>query len=547
MKDIFRVLLGKKLQLFFLFYLVLLLPVLVFCMAQNVDLADSLKLLAVNGVLYMCLAVLFTFISPKAEKIIYFVLFLVSLIPGMVYTGYLLFAKVLLQHNSIISIFETNPEESREFVAHYFSKWLVLGQSVYILLCVLIVWKMRPYKRIKIWKHMAWFGLSVLFAVLLFSIPAFSRQIYFYNFYKIFVDYKSNLRYEKQAIEERQGLAYVVDNLQSDTLARTIVVVIGESLTRNHMSLYGYARQTTPRLDSLASGGSLVVYTDAVSPQVHTIPVLRAISSLREKDHPEYITQKPSMFELFNRAGYDTYFITNQPFGDNVTTSYDELFKLSKHQYNVAIQKQPDEVVFPPLVDILNTDDGKNKFIVIHLIGNHMAYEFRYTPHFSVFNHESDGLVADNGFRNKEAKLMIDRYDNSVLYNDYVVSEIISMLSKEENRDVGLIYFSDHGEEIYDSRNFAGHAYEKVSNYMCEIPFVVWMSDGYRRKRSDLVFDGSRAFSTAHFLQSLSDFSGLRYADFNDSLSLFSSNYVSPQRYVGDLTYDEVRALKESE
>lgn len=542
MKDIFRVLLHKKLQLSFLFYLVLVLPILIFFMAQNVNSYDSWYLLVVNVILFLTLATLFSFINPRAEKIIYFILFFVALVPGLVYTGYLLFAKVLLQHNSIISIFETNPEESREFVAHYFSKWLVLGQSIYILLCILIIWKMKPYKCLRIKQHKSLFASSLLITIILFSVPAFSRQIYFYNFYKIFVDYKTNLSYEKETIEQRQTMPYLVENLFLDSVPRTIVVVIGESLTRNHMSLYGYPRKTTPALDSLTAK-SLIAYKDVISPQVHTIPVLRAISTLAEIDHPEYITQKPTLFELFNRAGYETYFITNQPFGGNVVTSYDELFKLSKHQYNVTIQKQPDEVVFPPLQEILNTKDNTNKLIVIHLIGNHMAYEFRYTPHFSVFDNEKDNLVANNAYRNKEAKLMIDRYDNSVLYNDYIISQIIALLDKQNNRDVGMIYFSDHGEEIYDTRNFAGHAYEKVSTYMCEIPFIVWMSDKYRKKRSDLVFEENRPFSTANFLQSLSDFSGIKYTDYNDSLSLFSPNYKPSERYVGSLTYDEIKTM----
>ena len=60
---------------------------------------------------------------------------------------------------------------------------------------------------------------------------------------------------------------------------------------------------------------SLLVYQDVISPQVHTIPVLRSILTLADRDNLDYITEKPSMFELFNRAGYETHFISNQPFG----------------------------------------------------------------------------------------------------------------------------------------------------------------------------------------------------------------------------------------
>ena len=537
----FKVLLNKKLQLFFLFYLILLLPILVFFIAENISVQQSVYALCINSILFLSLTILFSFFNYKVEKIVYFVLFFVTLGPSLIYMGYLLFAKVLLQHSSIISLFETNPEESREFIAHYFSKWLVLGQSLYILLCILIIWKMKPFDRLKVKNNKILFTSSLVLLLILLSVPSFSKQIYYYNFYKIFIDYKSNRSFEREAIAQRQTLDYHVTSLQPDTVNRTIVVVIGESLTRNHMSIYGYNRATTPDLSSL--NDSLIVYTDVVSPQVHTIPVLRRVATLANIEHPEYITEKPSLFELFNRADYETYFITNQAFGGNVETSYDIFFKLADHIYDVSTQKQPDEVIFPPLQEILNDKKAKNRLVVIHLIGNHMAYEFRYTPSFSVFDNTQDKLVLDKPFRNKEAKAVIDRYDNSVLYNDYVVYKLITMLKAQPDVDTGLIYFSDHGEEVYDTRNFTGHAYEKVSTYMCEIPFVVWMSDKYRAKRPDLILDKNRPFSTANFLYSLSDFAGLAYPDYQDSLSLFSNTFKETQRYIGDLTYEEVKTL----
>lgn len=540
----FKILFNKKLQLFFLFYLILLLPILVFFIAENISVEQSIYALCVNAVLFLSLAILFSFCNYKIEKIIYFVLFFITLGPSLIYMGYLLFAKVLLQQNSVISLFETNQEESREFIAHYFSKWLVLGQSFYILLCIFVIWKMKPFCRLKVKNNKILFTSSLLILFLLLSIFSFSKQIYYYNFYKIFLAYKSNRSFEKEAIAERQKSDYPVTNLQTDSVPRTIVVVIGESLTRNHMSIYGYDRATTPNLSSL--NDSLIVYKDVVSPQVHTIPVLRQVTTLSSIDHPEYVTEKPSLFELFNRADYETYFITNQAFGGKIETSYDIFFKLANHIYDVSVQKQPDEVIFPPLDEILNDKKQKNRLIVIHLIGNHMAYEFRYTPSFSVFDNTKDNLVQDKPFRKNEAKTTIDRYDNSVLYNDYVISKLITMLKEQSNLDAGLIYFSDHGEEVYDTRNFAGHAYEKVSTYMCEIPFVVWLSDSYKLRRSDLKFDENRPFSTADFLYSLSDFAGLTYPDYIDSLSLFSGKYKETQRYIGDLTYDEVKSLTTS-
>lgn len=537
MKQIVEILTRKKLQLFFLFYIVLALPVFA-CFAQNLTWGQIALMLSVNILLFGAISIVCTFCSPKLEKFIYLLLFFVALIPGLIYIGYLLFAGVYLQHHSTISLFETNPEESKEFIVHYFNRWLALGQTLYVLLCLCMIWKMKSIKRLLIYKHKTAFWTALTVIILIIAIPYLSRQVYFYNFYKLFVDYKLRLNFEEQAIADRQEFEYEVICNNSDTTKQTLIVVIGESLTRHHMSLYGYPRTTNPELEKL--GDSLHTYKDVISPQVHTIPVIRSVLTLSEQETPDEVVDKPSLFELFNRAGYETYFITNQTFGGNFKTSFDSFLNLAHSVHNVSTQKQPDGVILPVLKDILNQKSDKNRIVLIHLIGNHMAYEFRYTPNFSVFDHTKDALVNDSPFRDREAKSMIDRYDNSVLYNDYIISQIINYLKDQPNSDTGLIYFSDHGEEIYDTRAFAGHAYEKVSTYMCEIPFLVWMSPNFKDKRRDLIFDENRPFSTANFLYSLSDLAGISYKDYKDNKSIFSRDFKKEPRYIGDLTYEEV-------
>ena len=530
---------GKKLQIFFLFYILMFLPLLT-PLAQNLSYKHVSAIIIINTILFISIGVLLLFCKSRTQKLLFSGLFVISYLPNTIYTSYLLFAHVLLQKDSVISLFETNPEESKEFLVHYFNPWIIVGFVIYILLCFLIIWKMRVGQPLKVKHHKFAFFSALLSMVLVVSFPPLSRSVYFVNFYKLFVNYKIRLNKEECAILERQSQPYEVQDAYQDTVPKTIVVVIGESLTRQHMSLYGYARNTTPQLAAL--GDSLLVYRDVVSPQVHTIPVLRSVLTLADKDNPDHITDKPSLFELFNRAGYETYFISNQPFGGNFKTSYDVLLNLSKNLSNLAPEKQADEIVLPAFKKLLIEDKKKNKLILIHLIGNHMAYEFRYTPSFNVFNNEQDHVIEETKFRDKKAIRTIDKYDNSVLYNDFIISQLIHILKEQSDQKSSLVYFSDHGEEVYKTREFAGHAYEKVSASMCEIPFLVWMSPDYRNQREDLVLDTKRSYSTSDFLFSLSDLAGLQYADYDDKRSVFSAKFEPRERYVGQLTYDEVKA-----
>ncbi len=95
---------------------------------------------------------------------------------------------------------------------------------------------------------------------------------------------------------------------------------------------------------------------------------------------------------------------------------------------------------------------------------------------------------------------MIDEYDNSVAYNDFVINSIIDTLAQHQGEKSVMIYFSDHGEELYDKRDFAGHAYEKISPYMCQIPFMIWVSPEYKEHNPDIIFNTELPYTTANFL-----------------------------------------------
>jgi heptose-I-phosphate ethanolaminephosphotransferase len=463
----------------------------------------------------------------------------ISIIPGSIYLAYLLFANVMLEQNSVTSLFETNPEESKEFVTHYLSLWVIAGVLVYAAIPIVMICTMRSFRKLKIKEHKTLFILSIITIVAIVGIGRVSRSVYFVNFYRTFISYKIRTGHEVEDIQARRKSDYVVKNERKDTIPRIMVLVIGESLNKRHMSLYGYARNTNPLLSQY--GDSLVVYRDVVAPHVHTIPVVRSLLSMSEPDHPEYFTEKPSMFELFNRAGYDTYLISNQKFNDEMRASYDILLSLAGTGYNLASYRQHDDIILPVLDKILEKDDRKNKLIVIHLIGNHMAYEFRYPKEYIVFKNKKDGMIPDAPYRDEKAKKTIDRYDNSVLYNDYIINSIIRSLKGLRNQNAAMIYLSDHGEEMYEYRDFAGHAYEKVSPAMSEIPFMVWLSPSYRKFRDDLVLDKVRAYSSADFIYSVSDLAGINYTDYDDSRSIFSTRYIPRERFVGEKRYEEIK------
>lgn len=528
----------RKLQLFFLIYILLLVPSLSL-IAQNIPVKTMfLGITACFGLLII-IFILSSFMSTKTMRLFYSVLLAFTLIPSAVLLGYLLFAEVLLSDTSMTTLFETNPDESKEFMTHYMSPWIIIGIALYILLPVIMIFKMKHISFHRVGDHKRLFFVCISLLFLCLALEPVAQRIYFVDFYRTYADYKIRTKAEEKAIMLRQSEEFEV-KLQEEKAPQTLVVVIGESLSRHHMSLYGYERNTNPLLNTKKS--SLKIYNDITSPQVHTIPALRSILTFADDKHPEYLIQRPSLFELFNRGGYETYHISNQPF-ENTDSSYEPFFKLANHKFDLSKGNQPDGVILNTLEETLK--DKNRKLIVIHLMGNHTVYRLRYPKSFDFFNHQQHPLQTTFEL-NDEARTVIDEYDNSVLYNDYLITTIIEMLEKQ-SESCAMLYFSDHGDEVYDYRDFAGHSYEKTSTYMCEVPFIVWTSKTFNQKRKDLLFRTDRPYSTTDMLYSLSDMAGLKYNGYDDSRSIFSSQFSPRERKIGNLSYEVVVEQTQSE
>lgn len=534
MKTLMQILKKRKLQIFFLLYVLMPVPVLSL-LAQNLTLGTVAVGIGLSLMLLCVVFLLSSFMTTRGVKIFYSLLLAVTIIPGTILIGYLFIGDVLLSGGTITSIFETNTDEASEFIA-YLNPWLVTAVTLFVLTPIVMIYRMKqPEAVCRIRRHKYAFFALVLMALLFVTVRPVAQRIYFVDFYRVFADYKRQRLREEKEIAERQTLPFDVSMLP-EKAPQTLVAVIGESHTRHHMSLYGYGRDTNPLLSAQKS--RLNVYRDVVSPQVHTIPVLRAALTFADHEHPEKLTEQPSLFELFNRAGYETYLISNQPF-ENSSSSYESLLRLAQHTTDLSRLNEPDGVMLKSLRQALQEQTNKPQLIVLHLMGSHIAYKYRYPENFEHFNHLHHPIGRRDIQLTADAKTVIDRYDNSVRYNDYLLASIIDMIKSEKKRSA-MLYFSDHGEEVYDLREFAGHAYEKISSYMCEIPFILWMSDDYKQRRSDLVFDTKRPYSTVDVLYSLSDLGGLRYEGYDTRRSIFSAQFAPRPRIVGQIPYESV-------
>ena len=173
---------------------------------------------------------------------------------------------------------------------------------------------------------------------------------------------------------------------------------------------------------------------------------------------------------------------------------------------------------------------GKQRqLIVIHTLGSHFRYNARYPESFCRFTpslHENTGydVVSPS---NKE--VLVNSYDNSICYTDYVLNEIIRKVD-DQKAVSAVVYLSDHAENLYDdTRNLAVHGNTEPSIYELHIPLFIWTSTAYRTVRPEkaeaIENHKEKKVSTSNLFHSFLDIAGIRYDGNNKEQSFASPEF----------------------
>ena len=329
-----------------------------------------------------------------------------------------------------------------------------------------------------------------------------------------------------------------------------IVVIIGESYNKHHAALYGYGLPTTPRLSERAKRGELVVFDDVISPWNITSNAFRAFLSTQSADEGGRWTEGVLFPALFKRAGFKVAFLSNQFFHTVSQGSIDfngsfflndpQMEKLCFDHRN-AFRSKNDGTILSLLKGFT---PGERNLYLFHLWGQHMEYDHRYPSDQTTFTHHD----IPRPDLSKSQRETVAHYDNATRWNDEVVDRILRNFA---NEDAVVVYFSDHGEEVYDgSIKLYGRIHDEqpsaeVIRHEYEVPFMIWGSRKFRRLHPELFERIQTAqhhpFShddLPHLLLGLAGIKTSHYKAHRDPLSQKNR----PQRRLlrGNINYDEV-------
>lgn len=491
---------------------------------------------------------------------------------------HLVFHKTL-QPDIIILIAETNTQEATEFFSSFLFSirgMITVGLLVLYLITVFVCEKNKHYiiqQLRKIGHHVFWSILLVLLIVdgmvqfrifpnilsakSVDSMPEDygcydSVTTLFYSLYSIHLVYEDM----RQAVIVSQHLKHVESAESQDSL--NVIFVIGESYIKHHSQLYGYELATTPYLLLEQKKGNLFVFDNVVTPFNQTSLTMKNTLCCNSLRAQEKWSEQPYFPAIFKKAGYDVYFWDVQKddgmqalfeFSLNSFVYDKELAKVSYTQISKHHFLFDDEAVndFSKEVKL----HGKHHLVMFHLMGQHVEYSQRY-PHHKGFDQFTDrDIRSKQPYMDKDKKQMVAAYDNATLYNDYVLKHIIDLF-RDQNSVV--VYFSDHGEEVYDYRDSFGRLdfdSDKIKEglkYQYEIPFMIWCSNQYMEKNPFIVEQIKKAlhrpFRTDDICQVLFHLSHLQSAYYKAAYDLLNPHYQVYDRMVGEGMFNYDRVIK---
>ena len=278
----------------------------------------------------------------------------------------------------------------------------------------------------------------------------------------------------------------------------------------------------------------MVVFDNVVTLHDHTNKSLKAILSL---DSLGVGYTSMALFPaIFHASRYHTELFDNQYLADGGVGILRDL-KLS----NIMFDKRNDQLYQYDghMIDDIVKDDSASLYVV-HLQGQHYEYKDRYPRNYAKYR-ETD---YDNKY-NKGQREVMAHYDNATIYNDYVVNKLID---KFENSYCCVFYLSDHGDEVYELRDFMGHggaAYSPNLNYQLRIPLLVWFSPSFRADNPHLLelarkraHDPICSDDIGHVLL---DLAKIRTKDFVPARSFFNDRFerVRHRIVLNSIDYDD--------
>ena len=465
----------------------------------------------VNVLLPLSLYMLFFSVAKRPGKMIWWAFIFVFFAAFQLVLLYL-FGTGVIAVDMFLNLVTTNPGEAMELLDNL-APAVVGVFVVYLPLLILGGVNIRRDSRLSVsFQQRVRHWAMQIGAIGLFCLLASYLVVDGYRMrnqlYPVNVCYNLYLAFERDAASENyreasRDFKFDARSEHSATAPEVYVMVVGETARAHNFSLYGYPRNTNPLLSKTPGIKAFPNVTTQSNTTHKSVPMLLSAASAEDF---ERLFHEKGILAAFKEAGFHTVFISNQlpnhSFIDFLGEQADEYYFLKKedasqgNHYDEDLLQKLDEIL--PLADASSSAHYhyryRKLFVVLHSYGSHFNYQERYPRSFAYFKPDSKSEAKPENRRD-----LLNAYDNTIRYTDYILHGIIERLQKWEGVQTktdgvydqptsAMLYTSDHGENIFDDeRCLFLHAAPKASDYELHVPFIIWTSDGFSKQYPDIL------------------------------------------------------------
>lgn len=258
--------------------------------------------------------------------------------------------------------------------------------------------------------------------------------------------------------------------------------ILGETARSQNYALNGYAKNTNPYTEK----------QDVISFQsVHSCGTATAVSvpcMFSQQGRHDYDKQRSynqdNALDILQRAGVSLLWKENDG-GDKEVAKRIPKVQIDRSQDNQFCNGGTclDMALLQGLDSEINAMKGNEKLVVMHLMGSHgPTYYLRYPKAQQKFLPDCQSSEIENCSTDQ----IVNTYDNTIVYTDYVVSQAIDKLKALSNQyNTALLYLSDHGESLGENGLYLhGVPYAVAPDFQTTVPLILWMSDGFKKSKN---------------------------------------------------------------
>ncbi|MPW42880.1 phosphoethanolamine transferase [Acinetobacter guerrae] len=393
----------------------------------------------------------------------------------------------------IQNVMQTDLAETKQLMNVPFSVW-ILGMVILPILIVCLVPVEYPVFKKNIIQKIAYIIISFIILLIL----VLSNYLNFTNIFRQHKDIRqlispdnvlnSSYKYFHHLHKKNLPLvkygqdAKIISLHTEPSKPKLMILVVGEAARAESFSLNGYTRNTNPQLAQIENLINFSQVSSCGTATAVSVPCMFS-GMTKEQYDANLAVHREGLLDIAQRAGYKVTWIDNDSGCKGACDRVNniKISKKLKKQYCRDDGFCLDDVLLMSLQRYLASipyQDKTPQLIVLHQRGSHgPAYYNRTTSEFSPFQPTCKTSAIQTCDRQK----LMNSYDNTILYTDHILSEIIQSIDKNKQYQSALWYLSDHGESTGENGIYLhGTVYSLAPSQQTHIPMIMWFSNDWK-------------------------------------------------------------------